>query len=184
MSVFLEEALGDAGLRCSELRRSDAALLPLRHVQHMNVRFAARLARPAAAVPYRLADGSAGTASEGGLCRTAAVLPLLHPTPAVCGTPREAARATIARLEPFDRGYYAGPLGHVSSEGCEFCVAIRSALVRGNPAAPAPAGSLPPRRQPSSWPTRRCRRLRRQSSRGVLRLTPPPRSSNRTRPRR
>ena len=77
----------------------------------MNVRFAARIARPA--------DGSAGTAIEGGLCRTAAVLPLLHPTPAVCGTPREAARATLARLEPFDRGYYAGPLGHISSEGCE-----------------------------------------------------------------
>ena len=132
VSLFLEEALGDAGLRCSELRRSDAALLQLRHVQHMKVTFAARLARPAAAVPYRLADGSAGSATEGGLCRTAAVLPLLHPTPAVCGTPREAARATLARLEPFDRGYYAGPLGHISSEGCEFCVGIRSALVCGD----------------------------------------------------
>merc|ERR1740130_2622189 len=98
----------------------------------MKVTFAARLARPAAAVPYRLADGSAGSATEGGLCRTAAVLPLLHPTPAVCGTPREAARATLARLEPFDRGYYAGPLGHISSEGCEFCVGIRSALVHGD----------------------------------------------------
>ena len=132
VSIFLEEALGDAGLRCSELRRSDATLLQLRHVQHMKVTFAARLARPAAAVPYRLADGSAGSATEGGLCRTAAVLPLLHPTPAVCGTPREAARATLARLEPFDRGYYAGPLGHISSEGCEFCVGIRSALVHGD----------------------------------------------------
>ena len=67
----------------------------------------------------------------GAQCRAAAVLPLLHPTPAVCGTPREAARATVARLEGFDRGYYAGPLGHLSSDGAEFCVAIRSALVSG-----------------------------------------------------
>ena len=36
---------------------------------------------------------------------------LLHPTPAVGGSPRDAALAAIATLEPFDRGRYAGLVG-------------------------------------------------------------------------
>ena len=56
----------------------------------------------------------------------------LHPTPAVGGTPREPAVAAIARLEPFDRGLYAGPLGWVDHRGGgEFFVGIRSALIDG-----------------------------------------------------
>ncbi|MGM9693582.1 MAG: chorismate-binding protein [Alloprevotella sp.] len=35
-------------------------------------------------------------------------LSLLHPTPAVCGLPREAAMETILRAEPASRRYYAG----------------------------------------------------------------------------
>ena len=33
---------------------------------------------------------------------------VLHPTPAVCGTPRLPALQAIRDLEPFDRGFYAG----------------------------------------------------------------------------
>ena len=62
-------------------------------------------------------------------------LSLLHPTPAVCGAPSDAARRTIRELERFDRGFYAGPLGYVASDSSEFCVAIRSALLRGSEAA-------------------------------------------------
>lgn len=56
----------------------------------------------------------------------------LHPTPAVGGSPREAACAAIPELEPFARGLYAGPVGWINArlEG-EFIVAIRSALVDG-----------------------------------------------------
>ena len=53
----------------------------------------------------------------------------LHPTPAVCGYPREAALSTLRKVESFDRGLYSGPLGWISAEGAEFAVAIRSALV-------------------------------------------------------
>jgi isochorismate synthase / 2-succinyl-5-enolpyruvyl-6-hydroxy-3-cyclohexene-1-carboxylate synthase / 2-succinyl-6-hydroxy-2,4-cyclohexadiene-1-carboxylate synthase / o-succinylbenzoate synthase len=53
----------------------------------------------------------------------------LHPTPAVCGQPREAAAEVLAGQEAFDRGFYAGPFGWVSAGGAEFAVAIRSALV-------------------------------------------------------
>jgi isochorismate synthase EntC len=56
----------------------------------------------------------------------------LHPTPAVCGSPREEARAAIARLEGLDRGRYAGPVGWVDAEGDGvFAVAIRCAELDG-----------------------------------------------------
>ncbi len=56
----------------------------------------------------------------------------LHPTPAVGGTPRLPAVAAIKRLEAFDRGLYAGPLGWVDHRGGgEFFVGIRSALIDG-----------------------------------------------------
>ena len=56
---------------------------------------------------------------------------LLHPTPAVGGEPRSRALATIAELEELDRGWYAGPVGWMdAAEDGEFCVAIRSALLR------------------------------------------------------
>ena len=56
---------------------------------------------------------------------------LLHPTPAVGGEPRSRALVTIAELEELDRGWYAGPVGWMdAAEDGEFCVAIRSALLR------------------------------------------------------
>ncbi len=61
----------------------------------------------------------------------AALLRDLHPTPAVGGAPREAAMQWIGEHEPFDRGWYAGPIGWVSHDAAEFAVGIRSALVRG-----------------------------------------------------
>jgi menaquinone-specific isochorismate synthase len=60
---------------------------------------------------------------------------LLHPTPAVGGTPTAAALDAIARLERFDRGTYAGPVGWVDAAGDgEFVVALRCANVRGSTA--------------------------------------------------
>jgi salicylate biosynthesis isochorismate synthase/menaquinone-specific isochorismate synthase len=56
---------------------------------------------------------------------------LLHPTPAVGGEPRGRALAAIGELEELDRGWYAGPVGWMdATEDGEFCVAIRSALLR------------------------------------------------------
>jgi isochorismate synthase EntC len=53
----------------------------------------------------------------------------LHPTPAVCGQPQTLAKSLIRSYEPFDRGFYAGPIGWMSGDSAEFVVAIRSALV-------------------------------------------------------
>ncbi len=79
------------------------------------------------------------TAFRGKLHRTGtSVLELvaaLHPTAAVCGTPREAARETLADLEPIDRGAYAGPVGWVDAAGDgEWAIALRCAEITGKTA--------------------------------------------------
>ena len=56
---------------------------------------------------------------------------MLHPTPAVGGEPWSDAGTTIGELERMDRGWYAGPVGWMdATEDGEFCVALRSALIR------------------------------------------------------
>lgn len=57
----------------------------------------------------------------------------LHPTAAVCGTPRREAAALIEELEGMDRGRYAGPVGWVDWRGeGEWCIALRSAQLAGD----------------------------------------------------
>jgi menaquinone-specific isochorismate synthase len=56
---------------------------------------------------------------------------LLHPTPAVGGEPREEALRLVSELEGIDRGWYAAPVGWMDAvEDGEFCVGLRSALLR------------------------------------------------------
>ena len=53
----------------------------------------------------------------------------LHPTPAVGGLPPDRALQTIHETEPFDRGWYAAPVGWIDAAGNgAFAVAIRSAV--------------------------------------------------------
>jgi salicylate biosynthesis isochorismate synthase/menaquinone-specific isochorismate synthase len=55
----------------------------------------------------------------------------LHPTPAIGGEPRAPALDLIAELEGIDRGWYTGPVGWMdAAEDGEFCVGLRSALLR------------------------------------------------------
>ncbi len=89
----------------------DASLLKLPSVQHLLSRLKGKL-RP-------------GVTDED-------ILKSLHPTPAVGGFPREKALEHLLRLETFDRGWYAGPVGWVGANGAEFAVGIRSALVSGS----------------------------------------------------
>ncbi len=62
----------------------------------------------------------------------AELLKALHPTPAVGGYPTDRALRQIEEQEPFDRGWYAGPVGWVGHDRAEFAVAIRSGLVDGS----------------------------------------------------
>jgi isochorismate synthase len=83
------------------------------NIWHLSTRFRGVLKEPAASALDLVAE--------------------LHPTPAVAGTPRDTALETIAELEPFDRGRYAGPVGWVDADGDgEWAIALRCAELRGD----------------------------------------------------
>jgi isochorismate synthase len=89
---------------------SEPALIKVANIQHLATPIHAQLAEPASTIEL------AG---------------LLHPTPAVGAEPRGAGLEAIAELENLDRGWYAGPVGWMDvAEDGEFCVALRSALLR------------------------------------------------------
>ena len=75
---------------------------------------------------WHLATDVSGTLSDG-----ASALDLvraMHPTAAVAGTPTHRAIEEIRRIEPFDRGRYAGPVGWIDGDGDgEWAIALRSA---------------------------------------------------------
>ena len=96
---------------CAEFSQDAApSVLKLSRVQHLRT-----------AIAGQLNDGVGDDA----------ILRAFHPTPATCGSPCAAAARFIAENEPFDRGWYAGPLGFVSRDEAEFAVAIRSMLWLG-----------------------------------------------------
>ena len=97
---------------CPEVFVKQPELVSLSSVTHLATSVTARLGQPA---PTALA-----------------LVAALHPTPAVGGSPREAALAAIAELEGFDRGLYAGPVGWVDRRGDgDWAVALRCARVDG-----------------------------------------------------
>lgn len=94
---------------CDDIKSvSQETLLKLPHVQHLHTLFKGHL--------------NNGVSD-------AELLSRLHPTPAVGGYPRNESIYHIKEMEPFDRGWYAGPVGWVSKNASEFAVAIRSALL-------------------------------------------------------
>ncbi len=85
----------------------EPTLLRLDNVQHLATRVEGELAGPATALDLVAA---------------------LHPTAAVCGTPRDLALARIREREGMDRGRYSGPVGWVDATGDgEFGIALRCA---------------------------------------------------------
>jgi menaquinone-specific isochorismate synthase len=85
-------------------------IVKVANIQHLATPLLAQLAEPRSAVEL------AG---------------LLHPTPAVGGEPWPGSASAIPELEQMDRGWYAGPVGWMdATEDGEFCVALRSALLR------------------------------------------------------
>ena len=86
----------------------------------------------ATATMLHLATHITGTLKDADVS-SATLAGILHPTPAVCGTPRLPALQTIRDLEPFDRGFYAGAVGWTDASGDgDWYVAIRCARVQGN----------------------------------------------------
>jgi menaquinone-specific isochorismate synthase len=59
------------------------------------------------------------------------ILMALHPTPSVLGAPKPQAFQDLVWLEPYTRGWYAGPIGWVGRNEAMFMVGIRSGLLNG-----------------------------------------------------
>ncbi|MFI6479325.1 isochorismate synthase MenF [Nonomuraea sp. NPDC050663] len=102
---------------CGEVRvPAEPYVMDLPNLRHLHSRIEGRIADPSNTGVLDLVE-------------------LLHPTPAVGGHPRQAALDWIAAAEPFDRGWYAGPVGWMNTdqEG-DFAVALRSAHLHGRTA--------------------------------------------------
>ena len=115
---FVVEAITEAlqGLGLVDPTPSEPDLLKLARVQHLRTPITARVERRTSGV------------SDMDVLRVAGVL---HPTPAVGGTPDEAAQAFILEHEAFHRGWYAAPIGWCDLDGNgEMRVALRTALAR------------------------------------------------------
>lgn len=99
---------------CSYLdAEAEPSVVPVANVAHLATLVEGRLSTPAASVLELVAA--------------------LHPTPAVCGVPRDLALATIAELEQLDRGRYAGPVGWVDGAGNgRWAVGLRCAEIDGH----------------------------------------------------
>ncbi|HMQ26176.1 MAG TPA: isochorismate synthase [Acidimicrobiales bacterium] len=98
---------------CSYLdEEAEPSIVAVANVAHLGTRVEGRLSAPAASVLE--------------------LVGALHPTPAVCGTPRHAALALIATHEALERDRFGGPVGWVDHTGQgAFAVAIRGAEVAG-----------------------------------------------------
>ncbi len=98
-------------LGCSVRRDVEPHVLTLARIQHLETKIAA-------GIP----DG----------VTLLDIVASLHPTPAVCGIPRNVALSILTESEVFDRGWYAGPVGWVGSDGKGiFVPALRSAVSQG-----------------------------------------------------
>jgi len=101
---------------CSYLdEEAQPSVVAMANVQHLATLVEGRLSSPPASVVE--------------------LLTALHPTPAVCGSPRDEALALIDEFEHLDRGRYAGPVGWVDHRGNgSWAVGIRCAEIDDNEA--------------------------------------------------
>jgi menaquinone-specific isochorismate synthase len=91
---------------------AEPSIVPVANVQHLATLVEGRLSHPAPSVLELVAA--------------------LHPTPAVCGSPRSEALAFILEHEGFDRGRYAGAVGWVDGSGNgSWAVSLRCAALDG-----------------------------------------------------
>jgi len=131
-----DDRLGAALLACAKNRREHD--LVVEAVRAAIVPVAASLEVADRPTLVRLPEAQhLSTAISGRLAGDATLLELaarLHPTPAVCGVPRDAARRLIEEQEP-GRGWFTGAVGWMAPDGSgELAVALRSVLIDGRDA--------------------------------------------------
>lgn len=77
---------------------------------------------------------------------------ILHPTPAVGGTPQNLAQDYIEKIEKIPRGLYAAPIGILNKKYTNISVGIRSAFIEKNKIHVfAGAGLVPKSQAQSEW---------------------------------
>lgn len=77
--------------------------------------------------------GTLATGPDGGMPSALELLAMIHPTPAVCGSPGDLALEYLDKAEDLDRDRYAGAVGWVRADGDgEFHLGIRSATIDEN----------------------------------------------------
>lgn len=104
-------AFSAAGL---EYRRTEPTIVEVGEIRHLGTRFEGSIPED-----FDFAD----------------ILPHLHPTAAVAGTPTPVALSIINDMEETSRGRYSGPVGWFDTKGnCEFAVALRCGLLTGTTA--------------------------------------------------
>ena len=115
-ALVVDEVAGRLRPHCAAISVPEAPdIVPLRNVSHLGTRISGTLA--------------AGAPSALDLAL------LLHPTPAVAGTPTAEALGFLDRVEPGDRGRYTGPVGWMDARGDgDWAVAIRCAELDGHQA--------------------------------------------------
>ena len=113
-SVVVDAIAGSLAPICESLDVPETpSVMALRNVSHLATRITGRLSPQAPGVLDLVAR--------------------IHPTPAVGGSPTDAALRYLQKVEGFERGRYAGPVGWLDSrgDGC-FVLGIRSAEVAAN----------------------------------------------------
>jgi isochorismate synthase len=131
--AIVVEAIDEVlGAYCEELDHDpEPVLVETANVWHLATRFNGILREPAPNVVELVAA--------------------LHPTPAVCGTPTDLATRTIAELEPFERGGYAGPVGWMDALGDgEWAIALRCARLEGQHATLFSGAGIVPGSEPAA----------------------------------
>lgn len=104
---YIAERLTDVGVT---FREGEVFSHPYGEIEHLCCRFEGEIGR----IPYP------------------AVLDALNPTPALCGTPLQAAIDDIARFEPHDRSFYGGFIAVRSADRFEAYANLRCLRIRGN----------------------------------------------------
>lgn len=110
VSKSVKQTMLELGCPSADIEGSAENIMKLTHVQHLYTKLSGRLT---------------------GVKKYSEMINAFHPTPAVGGTPKTEAVDWLKQHESYDRGFYAAPVGVIRSNGADFCVAIRSALIHG-----------------------------------------------------
>ncbi len=109
-SFVTDDIVNKLGEICKPIGISERVLLKLSTLQHLYRRISGKILSG-------IFDGE--------------ILEVLFPTPAVAGLPVEDSLRILESVEKFDRGWYSGVVGFVSSDVSDYYVSIRS-ILKGN----------------------------------------------------